>query len=104
MAYDVLAGKELSCYASKVEIANNDSHVMAEFKRLTCINENKNIPSTSNMNHSYTETLLNFSLDMVYCVDDNGNIQEISKGQPPSLKHFDCSKVLKQKNYKKKYI
>lgn len=102
MAYDILAGKELSCIASKVEIANEDNSVMEAFERLTFANKkvDKNIASTSNMNFCdempFDDTQKYFAEDIVYCIDDNGEVQEISRGQPPSLKHFDCSKVLKK--------
>lgn len=125
MSYDILAGKEFSCLASKVEIANDDRSIMSAFKRFVSNTDNQpineNLASTSKRNkESFIECqnvasaslIINnetndvemtsdeerkfFAEDVVYVMSDNGKIKEISRGQPPSTKHFECSKVFKK--------
>lgn len=94
MAYDILAGKELSCNASKVEIANDDHLIMITFKNILFEQATTfSIEKLDNNVQTSKNKLDYFSEDVVYCINDDGEVEIVSKGEPPTSKFFDRSKV-----------
>lgn len=99
MAYDILASKELSCTAAKVELADDDFGTLAAFKRLLnptlSKSEASEIKTTESVEdcHAEVEDCDLWAGDAVYTITADGEMETICSAEPPSLRHFDSAKV-----------
>jgi len=89
MAHEIIAAKGMGCsLAKKVEIANDDSCVESSFWKMI-----GGRPSTQET-QSVPGLFEPFSTDRIYSVTDDGELEEISEGEPPRMELLDSTRVL----------
>lgn len=87
MAYEIIAGKEMGCGATKVEIANDDASIQTTFFWiLNNSSENLEEKNESNEELRYTE-------DVIYEVLDEERLKILSQNKPPSKNVLNSKKV-----------
>lgn len=97
LAYEIIAGKEISCVATRVEISNDDRKIFATFSKILGSDsffeffEGDSDPSRKNIPENEDAQCL---FDAVYLINFDGSIDTISQKKPPSRNLLKSERIL----------
>lgn len=95
MAHEILSGKEMSCLAAKVEMANDDHAALSAFWR-SLDDDTESTPleiDTGNDEPEYFEEEAARHLNRFHVVTGENSVEALENGEIPEFALLDSSKV-----------